>query len=205
MKQVEALEILEMVGADTYGLVTTSMAAESGVPRSWVSRLARNGHLERLRQGVYALPSATLDKYTDVRGAWLSLTEASHALPGDKIVASGPTAAFLHGVGNLIPTVHEFTTTSGRLTRQHDIVLTQSSLRDGDVQELHGVAVTTPARTVRDLVRAGIDGDHLGDVVRDFLGQGVGRRVMSAGLENGAPLFDAANGRELLQRFAPRG
>lgn len=35
-----------------------------------------------------------LDKYTDIHGAWLALTEASRTLSGDKIVASGPHGFF---------------------------------------------------------------------------------------------------------------
>lgn len=77
-------------------------------------------------------------------------------------------------------------------------------LRAVEVQERHGVPVTTPMRTVKDLVRAGIDGDHLGEVVRDFLKLGTGRRTMSAGLEQGAQLYGATSGLELLQQLAPR-
>ena len=204
MKSVEALEILEMAGADSHGLVTTRLAAESGLPRTWVSRLTRGGQLQRLRQGVYALPSAVHDQHTAVRGAWLSLTETGHSDPDSLIAASGTTATLLYGVGNLVPNAYEFTSPSARHTRQRDIQLRLAPLKKTDIQERHGVMVTTPARTVQDLVEAGIDGDHLGDVLCDFLELGAQRCELAKILGHGAHLYGAASGRELLEQLTLR-
>lgn len=46
---VEALESLELLGADQWGLVTSAQAQENGISKVWLQRLNARGVLQRLK------------------------------------------------------------------------------------------------------------------------------------------------------------
>lgn len=71
--------------------------------------------------------------------------------------ACGPTAAWVHGVGNAAPRCHHiqrFAPRRPRVRSVRDVVVHQSRLPASDIS-FHGTsAVTTPLRTLTDLVLA---------------------------------------------------
>lgn len=66
------LTALEELSAMQWGLVTTGQAKQVGVRRLWLSRLMDRGVLQRIRLGVYALPSATHGPLQELQAAWLT-------------------------------------------------------------------------------------------------------------------------------------
>lgn len=166
VRAVDVLESLELLGSSQWGLVTTTQASEAGVSKMRLSRLADQGTVQRLRHGVYALPSADTGPLQGLRAAWLA-TGSQPAGNQPLAVVSGESAAAVHGLGDVLPSKYEFTTAVRRQTTQPDIRYRKRDLSDGEVTRVNGVPVTTVARTVHDLATSGTDFDHLATVVRD--------------------------------------
>lgn len=171
MDAAEALENLELLGADQWGLVTTSQAIENGISRLWMQRLSERGILQRLRHGVYALPSSRPGTLQDIQAAWLSVTagapfQGSENKPHAAVV-SGATAASVYEIGDLVPPFIEISVPQARMTKQRDLRLIHRELPTEDVDDLDGLPVTTVERTIYDLSIAATDLDHLTTLVVD--------------------------------------
>jgi predicted transcriptional regulator of viral defense system len=166
MRSVDVLESLELLGSSQGGVVTAAQASEAGVSKMHLSRLADRGTVQRVRHGVYALPSADTGPLQGLRAAWLA-TGSRPAGNQPLAVASGESAAAVHGLGDLLPSKYEFTTAVRRQTTQPDTRYRRRDLPDEDVTWVNGLPVTTVARTIKDLATGGTDFDHLAVAVRD--------------------------------------
>ncbi len=171
MKAVEVLESLELIGTDQWGLVTSAQAHENGISRLWLQRLNDRGVLQRLRHGVYALPSSQPGFMQDVQAAWLSVVSASTVHQSEELVwpavVSGATAAAVHEIGDLVPPFIELSVPSPRMSKQRDLRLVHRSLPEQDLTVLDGLPVTTVERTIHDLSTTTTDLDHLTALVVD--------------------------------------
>jgi hypothetical protein len=172
MKSSEALRVLAELSASQWGMVTTAQAAELGVERLDLSRLARAGHLERLAHGVYRDAGAPTDEYQSLRAAWLAAdpsrtAEARLRDLADGIVVMGESAATLHGVGDLPADRHELSSPTRRQTQRPEVSFRQRQLEPADVTIAHGLPVTTIERTIADLVEARTDLSLVADMFRD--------------------------------------
>ena len=154
MRAVDALETLELLGSAQRGLVTTAQAREAHVTGVDLTRLAGSGKLLRVRHGVYALPSAGVDRLQDLRGAWLA------ASANGDVVVSKASAAAVHGLGDLVPAAHEFTSPVRRQSTLPDVRFHRAILTDSDVTVVDGLPVTTVVRTAADFAAAFLDADH---------------------------------------------
>jgi hypothetical protein len=70
------------------------------------------------------------------------------------------SAAWVHGVGDAPPVRHHIQRVSPQRRRvhpRHDVVIHEGRIGAGDVEVIGGVPVTTPLRTLSDLVRTGGD------------------------------------------------
>lgn len=94
------LEKLHEISDQSGGIITTRTAAEKGVSRAVLSRLYKQGQLERIAQGQYIFPGELEDEL-------LSLS-----LRLDGIVFSHETALYLHGISDRVPFEHALTTSS---------------------------------------------------------------------------------------------
>lgn len=168
---VEALESLELLGADQWGLVTSAQAQSNGVSKVWLQRLNARGILQRLRHGVYSLPSSQPGHLRDVRGAWLSVSTTTLEPKAEETVwpavVSGASAAALHEIGDLLPPYIEFSVPLRRISKQSDVNLVRRTLTTDDVVVMDGLPVTTAERTIHDLSVAPTDLDHLTTLVVD--------------------------------------
>jgi hypothetical protein len=166
-----------------------------------LSRMVARGELERVIHGVYATPSATGDEVSEKRAVWLSLDPAR--LAHDRLADSPPTgvishasAAAMHGIGDILEPQVEVTLPARYRARRDELRAHRGVLRPDEVTIVDGLPVTTPARTVADLLRDGHDRDHVASVVADALERGL---VSTRALEIA---FDGAErgrtGREVL-------
>jgi Transcriptional regulator, AbiEi antitoxin len=198
MRAVDVLESLELLGSSQWGLVTTAQAYEAGVSKMQLSRLADRGTVQRVRHGVYALPSADTGPLQGLRAAWLA-TGSQPAGNQPLAVVSGESAAAVHGLGDLLPSKYEFTTAVRRQTTQPDTRYRKRDLPDGDVTWVNGLPVTTVARTVKDLAADGTDFDHLAVAVRDAVATtDVASDTLVQALEPAAERFRSPDGNALL-------
>lgn len=211
MDAVEALESLELLGTEQWGLVTTSQARENGISRLWMQRLSDRGALQRLRHGVYALPSSRPGALQDVQAAWLSVTagapfQTSESNPHMAVV-SGATAAAVYEIGDLVPPYIEISVQQDRMTKQRDLRLIHRELPSEDVDDLDGLPVTTVERTIYDLSVAATDLDHLTTLVVDAARRpDANVHKLAESLETRAAAEGHPSGRAILQEMlATRG
>jgi predicted transcriptional regulator of viral defense system len=198
MRALDVLETLELLGSGQWGLVTTAQANEAGVSKMQLSRLAARGTVQRVRHGVYALPSADTGPLQGIRAAWLA-TGSEPAGGQPPAVVSGESAAAVHGLGDLLPARYEFATAVRRQTTQPDTRYRKRDLPEGDVTWVNGLPVTTVARTVKDLATGGTDFDHVAVAVRDAVAiTGVTSDALARALEPAAERFRYPDGNALL-------
>ena len=160
------------MSASQWGMVTSAQAATRGVTRLDLSRLAESGDLVRLAHGVYKDAGAPSAAYLDVRAAWLSSDPARLASDrlGDGhrgVVVSGQTAAWLHDIGDLRSNRTELTTAVRRQTQRADLYYRRRDLPEEHVTIRDGLPVTTPERTIADLVEDRTDLSIVADALRD--------------------------------------
>lgn len=171
--KVDALEALVALGrmtAEQWGLVTTEQARQVGVDRASLATLTRSGLLVVVGTDVFQLAGTPPPAHLDTKVAWLQLapdTAAWQRLDGMTGVISHSSACRLQGLGDLpVGTVHVFGDRSrpaGPDVRVHDM----SRLDPAHITVVDGLPVTAVGQTVADLLRAGLDGGHVGGVVAD--------------------------------------
>jgi len=197
MYAVDVLEALELVGSTQWGMVTTAQAREAGVSKMQLSRLSDRGTVQRVRHGVYALPSADTGPLQGLRAAWLA-TGSRPAGVQPLALVSGESAASVHGLGDLLPSKYEFTSASRRQTTQSDTRYRKRQVPDEDITWVDGLPVTSVARTIRDLAAA-IDFDHLAVAVRDAVAHtNVASEALVRALEPSAERLSSPDGNTLL-------
>lgn len=166
MKRVDALAALELIGSETNGLVTAAAAKNSGIAQTWLTRLSNAGHIERLRHGVYALPSAAGTSNQELRAVWLSLGGE----PGQpNVVVADYSAAVLHGLGDLVSPSYQFLSRTKKQSAQRDLRIRQTAIKDTEIVWIDGLPVTSVSRTVQDLITQRIDDDHLRGVLESAI------------------------------------
>ncbi len=163
------------VASDQWGIVTAAQMLNAGVTRVQLHRLEAAGVIDRAHQGVYRLvrfPGTPLD---DLRAAWIATDRSRHVadrLDGSDplVVVSHLSATAVYAVGDLPADHHDFTATRRMRLSLPDVRMhVDKHLSPRDWTAVDGILVTTAPRTVDDLVRSGIDGDHLGGIIRDLL------------------------------------
>lgn len=176
MRHSEALEIVGDIQSQQWGLCTSSQAANRGIDAAWLRRLTTRGSLVRMRQGVYATPAVAISPELEVKSEWLAFRPelmaaerlATPALARE-VVVSHTSAAHFWGVGDLWPDGVHFTVQERRRSRQPDVTLHKSVLKNSDwtIHEETGLPITTVGRTVADLAREGYEPSHLEGLISD--------------------------------------
>jgi very-short-patch-repair endonuclease len=136
---------IAVIARRQHGVVTAAQLAAAGIDRDGVAWRARKGRLHRLHRAVYAVGHRSLSW----RGRWLAAVLAA----GDGAVLSHTSAASLWKFLRPIPgpihvslpaPVHRSPRPGLRLHRSR-------TLTRRDVTHRHGIAVTNPARTIKDI------------------------------------------------------
>ncbi len=166
------LDRLRELGEEQWGLITRAQARIAGVPPATLDRLTGSGgRLERVSHGVYRLAGSPPPDHLELRAAWLQLRPSIPAWnrKPENGVVSHRSAASLYGLGDLPADRHEFTVRGRKQSRRPDVRLHQRDLRDDECQMLRGLPVTTPARTIVDLLQDHEEPDAVGRIVSDAL------------------------------------
>lgn len=202
MGPAEVRAEIAQLAAGQWGLISTAQATMAGATRMLLTRMAANGELERVVYGVYATPAALADELLEKRALWLSLdpsrtAEERLARRHEAGVLSHATAAALHGIGDILDDRVEVTLPRRQQSRREELHLYKAVLRPDEVMSVAGLPVTTPARTIADLVAADHDRDHVATVLAEAVNRGQAglERVRTAleerlGRERGSEIFD---------------
>lgn len=174
MRNSEATEIVSDLAAQQWGLLTAAQARNAGVATFMLSRLVDRGIIVRIRHGVYASSSTPWGPTLEVRAQWLALEPTVMAADRRKedenaVVVSHESAAELHGIGDMPSNTITFTTTHRRQTKQPGVRFYTATLTADEINYQEGLPVTTVARTVLDLARAGHEPGHLSDMITDAI------------------------------------
>jgi hypothetical protein len=114
MSRRSALAELSVVTSEQWGMVTAAQARRAGVSRVDLNRLIGDGVMERIDEadGVYRLTGSPPDPELDgLRAAWLQLGRDrswEERVRAADAVVSHRSAAHARGLGDLIPSAHDF-------------------------------------------------------------------------------------------------
>jgi len=172
MRAIDALRELSELTASQWGMVTTAQAVSRGITRMHLTRLVKEGQIERLGHGVYRDAGAPTDRLSGVKAAWLSIdptltAEERLLAPSPDAVVSGTTATYVLDLGDLVPEPYEFMTPSRRQTQRDGIVFRTTKLSPQSITIRDGLPVTTPEQTIADLIERRIDKTLVADVFAD--------------------------------------
>ncbi|MEU8735267.1 type IV toxin-antitoxin system AbiEi family antitoxin domain-containing protein [Streptomyces tendae] len=172
MDRAEQLALVTGVAADQWGLVTAAQAKTLGVSGVQLMRLTEAGLLESVGRGVYALPAVGMPQHLEIKVAWLRLQPGVPAwkrpLGGrDSGVVSHASACQLHDLGDIPAPETEISVPRRRTTTEPFVRLRTAPVDAADITLVDGLPVTTPARTIVDLLHAKADGGHIGGVIVD--------------------------------------
>lgn len=172
------VELVAGIAAGQWGMFTTAQAAGVGVSRLAVARLVDAGLVRRVRQGVYVMPGVPSDAFEEVRAEWLATDPARTA--GERrvdvhpVVVSDETAAAIHRIGDLSAGGVHLTASRRLQTRQAWVSVHQRTLTAKEYQWIDGLPVTTPRRTLEDLVASGRwELGQLRDLALDAINRGL--------------------------------
>ncbi|GAA1550113.1 type IV toxin-antitoxin system AbiEi family antitoxin domain-containing protein [Brevibacterium picturae] len=160
------------LASEQEGLLTTMQAQRRGISRLELSRLATHDVIERVAHGVYITPEGSMKPHSELRAAWMALdphTFAYERLDAGSVGFSVThrSAAELHGLGQLIPDVYEFVSTTPKRTRREDVRIRRRSIGEVDITIVHGLPCTSVERTIADLAESHEDLSLVADALYD--------------------------------------
>lgn len=163
---------LSVAAARQQGLITSAQAGRLGVNDEAIAHLKDFRLLSRIGWSVYQLASSTVGpRHSYPYAAWLALAPdvfrwERPSSPSKDAVLSHESACVLHGLGRLSSQFEVFTVPEEREiprgVKAHVLALSDDEIANAD-----GVPVTTPHRTVLDLVRNWTQLDDVRDVLAD--------------------------------------
>jgi hypothetical protein len=139
-----------------WGLVTRAQVKAAGVSDATFARFVDRALVERIAHGVYRVRGAGEPDHLQLRSAWLQLDPGRPAWErlddADVAVVSHTSAASLHGVGDLRPDIHEFTSPRRWQTRRRDVRVHKGTVPDSEQILLKGLPTTRAGRMIADLL-----------------------------------------------------
>ncbi|MEU6381984.1 transcriptional regulator [Streptomyces bauhiniae] len=173
-------------------------------------RLAEAGLLESVSRGVYLVTAAGMPRPQDIKAAWLRLMPKEFAWDRpaghpDSGVVSHASACLLHELGDIPAPEVEISVPRRRTTTEPFVRLRTAVLEGNEATVVDGLPVTTPLRTITDLLRAKADGGHVGGVVAEAERRGLvdldvlGETVQPCARKYG--LKATATGRDLIDHL----
>jgi very-short-patch-repair endonuclease len=159
-KRANTDRLIARVAARQHGVISTAQLRAAGIGDQGISKRAKAGGLHRVHRGVYAVGHSRLNFEGRCTAGVLAL--------GEGTVVSHMSAAVLWGM--LKPTggpIHVTLPEDGGRRRRLGITIHRSlSLIADFVTRRHGIALTKPVRTLRDLHRTVADPVYRGAVRR---------------------------------------
>jgi predicted transcriptional regulator of viral defense system len=178
MRRTDALDALLEAANEQGGYVNGAQARRLDVTDGDIKRLVHSGDLQPVRRGVYRMRHAQT-RFEDDLAAWLHLQRDT--LPWEqreepRAVLSHQSAAAFHDLGTIVPTKPTFTAVRGGITEAEGLVLHRMRLpredwawtRDGTIS----LPVTTPARTIVDLVLSHEELSYIERAIREAISKG---------------------------------
>jgi predicted transcriptional regulator of viral defense system len=174
----EAERRLHELAQSQQGFFTTKQAIQAGFAEKTHSYHVKAGNWIREHRGIYRLADFPAAERPDLVLWYLWSQNRGEVSEG---TYSHDTALSLHELSDLMPSKLHMTVpkTFRRTSAIPEIlILHRANLNPNDVQEIHGVRVTRPMRTIVDLLPTGhVDRSQLKQAVDEAIRRGlIGRR-----------------------------
>ena len=180
MSRRTAMSQLSPSASEQWGMVTAGQARRLGVSRVDLNRLIDDEILETIDNAprVYRLTGAPADPDLDgLRAAWLQLGGSKtweERIVNPDAVVSHRSAAHARGLGDLIPSAHEFYVPFRRRPRRDDVHLrVRTHLAPETWSMWSGLPVCTIETIVSDLLQDREDESAVAQIVRDAMRDGL--------------------------------
>ena len=174
----EAARRLYQVAQSQQGFFTTKQAIQSGFADKTHAYHANAGNWIREHRGIYRLADFPTAERPDLMLWYLWSQNRKQVAEG---TYSHDTALSLHELSDIMPSKLHMTVPRGfrrNSTVPEILVLHRANLDTNEVQEMYGVRVTRPLRTIADLLRSGhVDRSQLKQAVDEAIRRGlIGRK-----------------------------
>src|ERR1700723_936383 len=171
---IQVARRLYEVARSQQGFFTTKQATRAGFSEKVHSYHVKAGNWIREHRGIYRLADIPTPERPDLM-LWYLWSQDRQEHPDGTY--SHDTALSLHELSDLMPSkLHMTVPTDFRRSSAipEILVLHRAHLESSDVQEIHGVRVTRPLRTIVDLLRSGnVDRSQLKLAVDEAIRRGL--------------------------------
>ena len=170
----EAARRLHQIAQSQQGFFTTKQAIRAGFAETTHSYHVNVGNWIRERRGIYRIADFPTPERPDLM-LWYLWSQNRQEIPEGTY--SHDTALSLHELSDLMPSkLHMTVPTTFRRNSETPaiLVLHRAHLETTDIQEMHGVRVTRPLRTIVDLLQSGhVDHTQLKQAIDEAIRRGL--------------------------------
>lgn len=150
------------------GYFTTRQARSAGYTYERLSDLTKRGQLVRVHHGVYRLAYFPASRFEDLHIANLRT--------GSSSVISHDSALSVYGLSDMLPSQpHVIIPRSGSLRRK-GIRLHTNRIRVDEITTREGLPITTPERTIADMIASGLEFGFVKQAIEQALRRGLTNR-----------------------------
>ena len=158
--------------SESEGVFTTAQAARIGIPRDALHGAAEAGRVVGIARGAYRLVGSGSEQTDELVAAW-KLTasdrfthERMQAEAWDSVAVGGATAASLLGIGDFYLSPYRIYAPRRINSRNKAVSFAVREVARDEVSFASGLPVTTPERTIFDLVADDEDLSLVADALR---------------------------------------
>ncbi len=172
------------IAEDQLGYFTAAQARAAGVKPVTLVKMGQRGTVQRVSWGVYRLPNFPVLPYAQFMAASLWPQARRIGIQG---VISHASALSLYDLSDASPAqVHITLPKATRLNRAVPayLIVHRADLPPTDVQQVHGLPVTTPERSIRDCHAATMGGSVVRGAIDDAEREGWLKPVQAAKLRD---------------------
>jgi predicted transcriptional regulator of viral defense system len=153
------------------GYFTAQQAVNAGMDRSTLRHHARpGGRYERVHRGLYRLRHFPSSPYEHVVAAWLPLRDAG-------AVVSHESALELHDLSDVIPDAVHLSLPRAERGQRRRVGVRLHTLNQPptktEIRDLAGLPVTSPERTIVDVLETGAQPEQIEMAIRQALERGL--------------------------------
>lgn len=147
------------------GYFTTAQAVAAGVDRRRLAYFTGAGRLQRIRHGVYRLAQFPHSRHEDLVIAWLAT--------GPDSVISHESALVLYDLSDVLPAAIHVTVPSTASRRHPGLRLHTNQISAQEITHYDALPVTTVARTIADVILAGLADELVEQAVQEAVHNGL--------------------------------
>ena len=156
------------IAEEQAGYFTAGQARRAGFGHSLLTYHVQSGRFLRTHRGVYRLTQFPGSPHEDLFVAWLRA--------GPDAVISHQSALVLFELSDVLPAATHVIVPRTASRRRRGLRQHTNRLAPSDITRRNGLPVTTPARTIADVMASGVSEELIGQAVEEALARGLTTR-----------------------------